>query len=71
MFGDTVVSLKAVTSPSTVAIGEPPPSRYTSYAAMPLASVEAVHVRSTRVPDGALACRLLGAVGGVVSGEKF
>jgi len=25
VFGDTVVSLKAVTSPSTVAIGDPPP----------------------------------------------
>ena len=38
---------------------------------MPLASVEAVHVRSTRLPDGALACRLPGAVGGVTSGEKL
>ena len=37
---------------------------------MPFASLEASHVRSTRVPTGAVACRLDGALGGVLSGEK-
>src|SRR6478736_489389 len=41
-----------------------------SYALMPLASVDAPHCRSTRLPTGALAWRFVGALGGMLSGEK-